>query len=132
MREWHCTIPIVPVAKARARSAVTKSGKTVHYTPNKTAHTENIIRDYASKSDVYFEKGVPLKLTLLFMFERPKSAPKKRKYPVVKPDDDNCEKLVRDALNSVLYHDDAQIVSKQVDKVYAMRWGIFISVEEIA
>jgi Holliday junction resolvase RusA-like endonuclease len=39
--------------------------------------------------------------------------------PTGKPDVDNCVKLLCDALNSVLWRDDAQIVEMTVRKAYA-------------
>ena len=39
--------------------------------------------------------------------------------PTLKPDTDNIAKIVCDALNGVAYHDDKQITSLTVDKVWA-------------
>ena len=39
-------------------------------------------------------------------------------WPTIKPDLDNTEKLVMDALNGIAYKDDAQVVSKDTFKVY--------------
>ncbi len=39
--------------------------------------------------------------------------------PTLKPDTDNIAKVVCDALNGVAYHDDKQITSLTVDKVWA-------------
>jgi len=71
--------------------------------------------------------GGPLEVDLRFLMRRPKShytrsgelrssAPA---YPVSKPDRDNVEKSTQDALNGVLYVDDAQIVGGWVGKRYA-------------
>ena len=118
VKRWYIDIPIEPVAKARPRGTMLKNGKVVYYTTSKTAHAENMIRDRAIESGVYFEKGTPLEMYLTFVFRKPKSAPKHRKYPVVAPDDDNCEKLVRDALNKIMFYDDCQIVRTLTEKVY--------------
>ena len=40
-------------------------------------------------------------------------------FPTLKPDTDNIAKIVCDALNGVAYHDDKQITSLTVDKVWA-------------
>ncbi len=67
----------------------------------------------------------PLRLLVVFRVSRPQShfgarglKPKAPKYPTVKPD---CTKLLRsleDALNGLLYRDDAQIVVQSVCKAY--------------
>lgn len=132
MKVWRAEFPMDPVGKGRPRTVRTKNGRHVTYTPDPTAHAENLIRDRVMNSDVYYEKGVPLLLHIHLVIRRPKSAPKKRKHPVVKPDDDNCEKLVRDALNKYLYYDDCQIVRKVVVKSYGERPCIRIRVREVA
>lgn len=38
--------------------------------------------------------------------------------PMKKPDKDNIDKIVTDALNKVAYYDDAGIVHSEIDKVY--------------
>ena len=43
----------------------------------------------------------------------------KKKRPTVKPDLDNLDKAVMDALNKVAYKDDSQIVAKVSKKHYA-------------
>jgi Holliday junction resolvase RusA-like endonuclease len=49
--------------------------------------------------------------------------------PTVKPDFDNLQKNVFDALNGVVYRDDAQIVSSTVEKVYARKSRVHVRVE---
>ena len=55
-------------------------------------------------------KPIPVGLSLVFYFIRPKSKPKKQgNSHVVKPDLDNLTKLVKDALSGVLIEDDSQV-----------------------
>ena len=49
--------------------------------------------------------------------------------PVTKPDTDNILKIVKDALNGVLWKDDAQVVSDKVEKFYSQELRLVISVE---
>ena len=60
----------------------------------------------------------PLELELTFHLMRPKSKPRRVKLPDCKPDLDNLEKAVMDALEGLFYRNDSQIVSKTARKVY--------------
>lgn len=62
----------------------------------------------------------PLNVEMFFYFAKPKSAPKHRLYPSVKPDATNVGKAVEDALNGVVWDDDAQIVDLQLRKRYGV------------
>ncbi len=110
-------IPVEPKGKQRAR-VVTRNGKVIAYTPGQTAMTENMIRAYIQREKVYFDKGTPIHLKVTFCLARPKSCPKKRVLPVTRPDLDNMTKLVLDACNKFLWHDDSQITSLEVHKRY--------------
>lgn len=54
-------------------------------------------------------KHVPMRLDIEFTFMRPKSVPRSRDYPVVKPDIDKLARAVLDALSGIVYLDDAQV-----------------------
>jgi Holliday junction resolvase RusA-like endonuclease len=112
-------------------------GKVTSYTPRTTAEAEKVIAmeilDWRIKNDMQevIPVGVPLKVTLLFVVRRPKSTPKKRVYPVVRPDWDNYAKLVMDAGNGYLWADDSQVCSCLTNKVYGDPPRIEIEVEPI-
>lgn len=60
----------------------------------------------------------PVRLDLLFAFSQPKG--RKRQFKISKPDLDNLEKAVMDALTDAgVWCDDAQVVEKHSTKVYA-------------
>lgn len=112
-----------PVAKGRPR--VTKWGA---YTPEKTVNYENLVKwsyiETYSKADVLeADLGVEIK----FYFQIPKSTSKKNKVlmlgglirPSKKPDIDNCIKAITDALNTIAYKDDNQIVEVRAYKYYS-------------
>lgn len=70
-------------------------------------------------------KGTPVLIRLDAYFQMPKksSITKKewnarlaRKYHTVKPDGDNLIKLVKDALNGIVWHDDCQVQLDGVNK----------------
>jgi Holliday junction resolvase RusA-like endonuclease len=59
----------------------------------------------------------PVTVCLTFYLPRPKHPKSQR--PIVRPDLDNLEKKLMDGWNGILWHDDAQVVSKRVEKHYA-------------
>lgn len=107
------SIPMKPVGKQRPR--VTSHGT---YTPSQTKAAEQIIQAHARNT----YRGQPWHCPIALYVEvhllspvRPKNA----HHPVVKPDWDNYGKLVSDALNGLVYHDDSQIVFAEVRKLYS-------------
>lgn len=112
-----------PVAKGRPK--VTKWGT---YTPEKTVNYENLVKwsyiEAHSKEDV-LESDLSIDIT--FYFQIPKSTSKKNKIlmndgdirPSKKPDIDNCIKSITDALNTIAYKDDSQIIEVHAYKYYS-------------
>lgn len=111
----RATIFMEPVAKGRART-VRKGDGVITYTPDKTAHAENIIRGHIMQMGVKFEKGIPLRLAAIFYRSRPKSTPKRIKLPVTRPDWDNYAKCLCDAVERFAYYDDSQITTAIIKK----------------
>ena len=60
-------------------------------------------------------------LTLRFYLKPPKNLKlTQRPYPTKRPDFDNLEKLIADALNGIAYHDDSQVVVSHTYKWWAI------------
>jgi Holliday junction resolvase RusA-like endonuclease len=72
----------------------------------------------------------PLIMECVFTLERPKSIPKSRVLPSVKPDLDNLLKAVKDALEGTYFVNDSQIVTLNVRKVYGPRGAISVKIGE--
>jgi Holliday junction resolvase RusA-like endonuclease len=71
----------------------------------------------------------PLVLDLVYTFPRPRAvSPRHRPAPCVRPDAENLLKHQLDALNGVLWKDDAQIVDLRVRKVYGSKPGLTLTV----
>lgn len=129
-----------PQGKGRARSAVLKNGNTVHYTPSNTRTYELVIATVAADSMRGRElmEG-PLHLHINAYFEVPHSWPKWKAreallgniLPTVKPDLDNIEKAVKDALNGVVWRDDTQVTSCLKFKTYSDRPRVAVSVTPV-
>lgn len=124
------TVYGVPLPKARPRVVRLPNGKIQTFTPDRTKAWEESIQGQAlqHRPEKLFEGA--LLLTLGFHLMRPKSAPKKRRYPDRRPDLDNLTKAVKDALNGVVWRDDAQIVAMLVYKQYGDPPRVEICVEE--
>lgn len=119
MKEFEATIFMEPVGKGRPRTTV-KNGKAITYTPDPTAHAENLIRDELLKYAVKFEAHVPVRLRVTLYCSRPKSLPKSRTIPTSKPDYDNVAKLLGDAMEKFVYENDSQVTTALIRKRYVL------------
>lgn len=113
-------IDTIPVPKARPRFSRFGHART----PDKTRAFELIVAtivrrqmlDYSVK--MYDE---PVEVIITFLFPRPKShsrLKRETRWHSVKPDLDNLEKSVCDALNGLLWRDDSLISYKVSSKRY--------------
>ncbi len=132
--EFCFVVPSDPKGKGRPRGN-RKTG--VHYTPPETKNYERLIKTYFLRAggSMLFPEGSPVGLEVVARFAIPKSFAKwKRKaiedgavgYVMKKPDFDNVEKVVADALNGIAYHDDAQVVGARCHKIYGVCPGLFV------
>lgn len=128
------SVPGQPVGKARAR--VIRNGA---YTPQKTKDYQQSVREYANivKNDVEYDQPIKIKLTMYYKI--PKSTSKKKRAmmmnheirPMVKPDMDNVEKAILDALNKVIYNDDSQVVECVKSKWYSDTPCVLIEITNV-
>lgn len=117
---------MIPQAKERART-VKSGGKTITYTPIKTATAEEFISLSLLNLGIEpFPNKVPLKMDVWFYLPKKKSSPE---YPVGKPDLDNLEKLYLDSCKVILK--DQQIVDCHSHKRYSDKPRIEFEIEEI-
>jgi len=129
----------VPKGRARARIAKGRNGKQFisHYTPKKTAEWENRAKMVA-KLEMGPRKPItrPVALHLSVYIAPPGGWPEWKKEaaiagdirPTSKPDLDNVEKAVKDALNGIVYVDDSQVVQTTQAKHYALAPGIAVKI----
>lgn len=132
------TIDGEPQGQGRPRFA--RQGKFVHtYDPPKS-------RQYKAKVAQSFQRAYmgeplakPVKITITAVFGVPKSYSKGRteaclegrEWPTKKPDADNIEKGIYDALNGLAYEDDKQIVMTKTAKVYGPVGKVKVVIEEL-
>lgn len=129
------TIPGEPMGKARPR--VTKTG--FIYTPKKTVNYETLIRElFIIKYPDFQPIEGPVRMSLLAWLKMPKASKRKTEAmesgeirPTKKPDISNILKICEDALNSLAFFDDKQIVEVEVKKWFSSRPRIELKIEEI-
>lgn len=134
------TISVVgpPVGKGRPRFS-RKAG--VAFTPTPTRNAEAYVRLLASQAMAGRPplEG-PLELRLAAIFEPPRSWSKRKTaaalcgliQPTGRPDATNVAKLIEDALNGVVYRDDAQIVRLSASKRYGPQPMTVVTVTPLA
>ena len=75
-------------------------------------------------------RDVPLHMVLNVVIAKPSSVPKRRLCPVVKPDLDNIQKTIQDALEGIAYQADQQIVSISSVKRYGQADSVTVTLQD--
>lgn len=103
----------------------------VMYTPKNTVEFRNFVKTIAIENAPPKPLRGALQADYSFFLQRPQSLPAKILYHTKKPDKDNLEKSVSDALEGVIYERDAQICAGHVTKEYGVP-RVEIMIEEYA
>ena len=133
------TIPIEPVSQLRPR-ATSRGGYTRVYDPPKVKAYKDNVRKFLEDYPIKKFSDVELDVKAKFYLPVQKSISKKEQElrlsnvhrPKVKADLDNYIKSLLDALNGLVWDDDAKIVHLEADKYYAEQPRIEIEVHERA
>lgn len=130
-------IPGPPVGKQRPRVAM--RGTFPHmYTPKETVTYEDMVKVYARKAigpAEPIETPCAVKITAFmpipasWSFKKRNQAIAGELFPTVKPDADNVSKICLDAMNEIVYRDDAQVVTLMVRKLYSENPRVLIEVD---
>lgn len=131
------TFEIEPVPQLRPR--VSSRPYIRVYDPPKVKNFKNLLRSLAVNQYSRPPLIGPLSVSLTFYRPVQKSISQAEREqrlsnqlkPVVKPDTDNYIKATLDALNGVLWHDDAQIVKITAEKRYSDHPKIAVSVKPV-
>ena len=113
------------------RGEIDKIRSRVHNPPKTEWHDQvkSAIRDH--RQHPLLDEAVYLEI--IWNFLRPKSVKvKNRPFMTVKPDIDNLEKLVKDAMKGIIYRDDSLVVGVHKFKQYAEPPGCLIRVFTMA
>lgn len=109
------------------------------YTPNKTKEYEELAKQYfLLKYPRYIPLENRVKVSIIAYFKIPKGTNKANEElmlegkisPTKKPDIDNIEKIVLDALNKLAFKDDNQITKLDIEKVYGEEEKVYVKIEE--
>lgn len=124
-------VPGQPVAKARPKIAVIH-GRAMAYTPVKTVNYEAAVA-LAGRTAMAGKPPLEgaLAVTVFAHFMTPKRGKKAGDYHTGRPDADNVFKAAADALNGIVWRDDAQVASAQIVKTYANSPKLVIEVRAL-
>lgn len=117
-------IPGKPTGKGRPR----KGAHGVMYTPKATREYEQAVQAYfryTARGAFFKNRAIYLRISAYYPI--PRSATKRDEAemragvirPKTKPDGDNVQKIIADALNGLAYEDDKQIVRWYCEKWYS-------------
>jgi Holliday junction resolvase RusA-like endonuclease len=123
----HWFVEGVPIPQG-SKTAMVVNGRAVMFEANKKhkawrEHVKATIGSLESPSTQ------PVRVELLFWFERPKTV--KREFMSVKPDIDKLSRSVLDALTGAVVKDDSQVIILNARKEYGEKPGVLIRVMEI-
>ena len=121
MSTLRFTVPGEPRGWARARTSGAR-----FFTDNKTRSEKQAVASWAIEAGARIING-PVLLVIRAYVGIPRSASKKRQaamlegreIPCKKPDFDNIQKLIGDALTGVVWSDDVQVS----DAIFSKRWS---------
>jgi Holliday junction resolvase RusA-like endonuclease len=126
-------VPGKPFAKQRPRFN-RKTGRV--YTPDQTVTYEGMVARRAADMGLPVLEG-PVRLKITAIFEPAKSWSKQKRADHLwnphtqKPDLDNIEKAIMDALNGVAFKDDSQVCDKVARKMWGSTAKTIVEVEPI-
>lgn len=134
------TIIVPGEARGKGRPRFAKRGNFVKtYTDDKTLSYENLVA-YAGAQAMAGRAPLscPVSVNLSVTTVPPASWSKKKQhlallggvFPATKPDADNIQKIIYDALNGIVWLDDKQIVTVIYKKRYSEFPGVVLDVEE--
>lgn len=110
-----------PRATLRNKKSVAQGAAPIigAYDPKTSRQWKNAVKKALDKQALLAEPlDGPLAIDLTFYLPKPKSKPKGKKYPDVRPDLDNFVKLIMDCANERLFTDDGRIVEIHARKLY--------------
>ncbi|WP_413789638.1 RusA family crossover junction endodeoxyribonuclease [Metabacillus rhizosphaerae] len=133
-------IPGEAVAQGRPRASINRRGKIQVRDPEKSKDFKSYVKLLASQNRPKVLLSGPLAVELRvykpilksFTLKEKEAAKQGIKRPITKPDLDNHAKGVLDAMNKIIYKDDAQIVDLVVSKFYSDYPRVEVFIKELS
>jgi crossover junction endodeoxyribonuclease RusA len=121
---WSFEVPGPYGVKGSTFSFVDRRGKLRTKTDSKYGKKfANSVRMAALAAGVKrIPKGTGVTVSAVYGFTRPKGKDRGRLDPCVRPDADKLARALLDALSSVAYYDDGQVVALSIRKLYTPRF----------
>lgn len=113
MTELSFVVPVEPASKNN-----TRFGNGRVYKPSSVSNAEDDIRCWVMHRYKEDPLDGPLGLDVTYYRRRPKSVKKSKTWADTKPDTDNYTKLFKDALEGVLWVNDARICDERYRKFH--------------
>lgn len=137
---YELVIPHTPKAQARPRAAVvrcTGGVRATMYKPRENMMAEEEVRRYwedlietlPPEEATRFPWEGPVKMVVRYVFQIPKTNYWEGREKEGKPDMDNLQKMLQDALNKYAWLDDSQIIGKHTEKMYGVSEGTYATLE---
>lgn len=79
-----------------------------------------------------YEKETPVSVSLDFYFAKPGSVPKRRLFPIVKPDIDKIARAFMDSITGILIADDSQVIALFACKHYGDPERVEVKITAVA
>jgi len=111
------TVYMDPVPQPRPRIYPTARGMRASV-PDRVTSAKDKIAYALWEEGEKFPPDAAIRADLMFYLKKPKKPKHITALPIGKPDWDNLGKLVSDAIESVVYHNDSQITDARVRKRY--------------
>lgn len=128
-----------PKGKARPKFT-TIAGHPRAITPKETVNYENLVKMeyHAQCGDFCYSEKKPVYILVDCFMPIPQSVSVRKKKemlchslrPTKKPDTDNVLKSIADAINTIAYHDDSQIVDGRVRKFYSQHPRVEVTLSD--
>jgi len=119
---WECVLPGVPGVKGNSKRILRVRGRTIVASSAKDKAKENAAAYHIRRARPAVMFDGPVHVDVWFHFAIPKS--KEGKVNIgdprwQRPDMENMIKMLHDAMNGVVWNDDAQVASLFANKVWA-------------
>ncbi len=118
---------------AGSKRAVIKNGKAIVFDMSKNKQWRKDVSTVAKIAMKNFGINEPLNcpiaMGLRFVIKKPNTS--KHKYPIVRPDLTKLIRCVEDAMNNIVYKDDALIIEQQCSKYYDNYSGVYVTIKTL-